>query len=75
MSIIVGGCDVGSATGKALILRDGKIAAYTIIPATTKPEETARLAMDEAPSTRKSAPLINKANPMISNTYGNITAM
>ena len=48
MSIIVGGCDVGSATGKALILRDGKIAAYTIIPATTKPEETARLAMDEA---------------------------
>lgn len=48
MTVIVGGCDVGSATGKALIMRDGKIAAYAIIPATTKPDKTAYKVMDEA---------------------------
>lgn len=46
--MIFGGCDVGSATGKALILNNGEIAAYAIIPATTKPEETAYKVMDEA---------------------------
>jgi predicted CoA-substrate-specific enzyme activase len=45
--MIVGGCDVGSATGKALIMRGSKIAAYVIIPTTTKPEETACKVMDE----------------------------
>jgi predicted CoA-substrate-specific enzyme activase len=46
--MIVGGCDVGSATGKAVVMKDGEINAYSIIPCTTKPEVTARLAMDEA---------------------------
>ncbi len=46
--MIVGGCDVGSATGKAVIMKDSTIASYTIIPSTTKPEVTARVAMDEA---------------------------
>ena len=48
MSMIVGGCDVGSATGKAIIMRDSEISACAIIPATTKPEETAYKVMDEA---------------------------
>jgi predicted CoA-substrate-specific enzyme activase len=48
MAMIVSGCDVGSATGKALIMRGSKIVAYAIIPATTKPEETAYKVMDEA---------------------------
>lgn len=46
--MIVGGCDVGAATGKAVVMKDGRIASYIIIPCTTKPEVTARIAMDEA---------------------------
>ncbi|MBM4463051.1 MAG: CoA activase [Chloroflexi bacterium] len=46
--IVVGGCDVGSATGKAVVMNDGTIASYVVILSTTRPEVTARLAMDEA---------------------------
>jgi len=46
--MIVAGCDIGSTTGKAVIMVDGKLESYTIIPSTTKPEETARKSMDEA---------------------------
>ena len=46
--MLVGGCDVGSATGKAVIMRDGEIISYEIIPSTTKPEVTARMVMDMA---------------------------
>jgi predicted CoA-substrate-specific enzyme activase len=46
--MIVGGCDVGSATGKAVIMRNGEIISYEIIPSTTKPEVTARTVMDKA---------------------------
>ncbi len=46
--MIVGGCDIGSTTGKAVVMKDGEIIASTITPSTTKPEETARIAMDEA---------------------------
>jgi predicted CoA-substrate-specific enzyme activase len=46
--MIVGGCDVGSATGKAVVMKDGTIVAHVIIPSTTKPEATARTAMDQA---------------------------
>jgi len=45
--MIVGGCDVGSATGKAVVMKDGEISAFLIIPSTTKPEVTARNVMDE----------------------------
>ncbi len=46
--MIVGGCDIGSTTGKAVVMKDGEILSSTIIPSTTRPEETARIAMDEA---------------------------
>lgn len=46
--MIVGGCDVGSATGKAVVMKDGDVTSYVIIPSTTKPEVTARIVMDEA---------------------------
>jgi len=45
--MLVGGCDVGSATGKAVVMKDGEITSYVIIPSTTKPEVTARTVMDE----------------------------
>jgi predicted CoA-substrate-specific enzyme activase len=46
--MLVGGCDVGSATGKAVVMRDEEIISYVIIPSTTKPEVTARTVMDQA---------------------------
>jgi len=45
--MIVGGCDVGSATGKAVVMKDGEIVSYVVIPSTTKPEITARTVMEE----------------------------
>jgi len=46
--MIVGGCDVGSASGKAVVMKDGEIASYVIMASTTRPETTARTVMDEA---------------------------
>jgi predicted CoA-substrate-specific enzyme activase len=46
--MIVAGCDVGSLTGKVVILNNGDILSYSIVPTTPKPERTARNAMDEA---------------------------
>jgi predicted CoA-substrate-specific enzyme activase len=46
--MIVGGCDVGSVTGKAVVMDDGKIISYVVVPRITRPEVTARNAMEEA---------------------------
>jgi activator of 2-hydroxyglutaryl-CoA dehydratase len=46
--MIVGGCDIGSTSGKAVVMKGKEIASYVVIPSTTKPEATARIAMDEA---------------------------
>ena len=46
--MIVAGCDVGSLTGKAVILKNGEIFAQSIVPTTPKPERTAKNAMDKA---------------------------
>jgi len=46
--LIVAGCDVGSTTGKAVIMQDHTIAAYTIIWCKPRPEETAYIAINEA---------------------------
>ena len=46
--MIIAGCDVGSLTGKAVILKNEEILSYSIVPTTPKPERTARNAMDEA---------------------------
>ncbi len=45
--MIVAGCDVGSTTGKAVILNDHTIASYTIIECKPRPEETARIAIND----------------------------
>jgi len=47
-AVIVAGCDVGSTTGKALIMRDGKVLGYSIIPCAVRPEVTAEIALQEA---------------------------
>jgi predicted CoA-substrate-specific enzyme activase len=46
--MIVGGCDVGAAAGKAVVMKDGEITSYAIIPYTAKRDVTARAVMDEA---------------------------
>lgn len=46
--MLVGGCDVGSTTGKAVILDGTSVVSHFIAPSTTNPEKTARLVMDEA---------------------------
>ncbi|MGB2853867.1 MAG: BadF/BadG/BcrA/BcrD ATPase family protein, partial [Dehalococcoidia bacterium] len=46
--MIVAGCDVGSTTGKAVIMKNGKIDSYTIMSCKPRPEETARIAISEA---------------------------
>lgn len=46
--MLVGGCDIGSTTGKAVVINDQAVVSAFITPSTTKPAETARAAMDEA---------------------------
>ncbi len=46
--MIVGGCDIGSTTGKAVVFKAGQIVSQLIVPSTTKPEVTAQTAMDKA---------------------------
>jgi (R)-2-hydroxyacyl-CoA dehydratese activating ATPase len=46
--MIVAGCDVGSLTAKAVIMKDGKLAASAVIRAKTNPEISAREVMDLA---------------------------
>lgn len=46
--IMIAGCDVGSTTGKCLIMKDGEIAGHSLIPCSVRPELTARQALELA---------------------------
>ncbi len=46
--MITGGCDVGSATGKAVIMENGIVLGSHVIPSRQKPGETAQAAMEGA---------------------------
>lgn len=46
--MIVAGCDVGSTTGKMVIMRDDGIIASSIVPATAISRKTADIALDKA---------------------------
>jgi len=69
--MLVGGCDVGSATGKAVVMKDGEIISYVIIPSTTKPEVTARMAMDEAME-KAGLSLIEDLDYIVGTGYGRL---
>lgn len=45
--MIVAGCDVGSTTGKAVILKDYSIISSSIVWCKPRPEETASIAINE----------------------------
>lgn len=44
----VGGLDVGSATGKAVVLRDGEILGSAVLQSTANPRQTADVVMEKA---------------------------
>ncbi len=44
---IYGGCDIGSTTGKAVLLRNGSMAASITVPCLARPEKTAALVMED----------------------------
>lgn len=48
MARFFGGCDVGSTTGKAVILREDSVVGTSLIPSQIDPEATARQAMEQA---------------------------
>jgi len=68
--MIVAGCDVGSLTGKAVILKDGEILSYSIVPTTPKPEKTAQNAMDEA--LKKGNLTLDKIDYIVGTGYGRV---
>jgi hypothetical protein len=45
--MIFAGCDVGSLTGKAMILQDNEIKAYDIMRVRPRPEQTAQEVMSK----------------------------
>lgn len=46
--MIVAGCDVGSLTSKAVILKDGKVLSHAIIKSQARPWDSADIVMNEA---------------------------
>ena len=46
--MIVGGLDIGSATGKAVVVKDGNVVGTSLVVATTNPGNTADQVMNEA---------------------------
>jgi len=69
--MIVGGVDVGSATGKAVVMKDGEIIGSDLIAATTRPQETARLVMEAAVS-QAGLPSIDHLDNIIGTGYGRL---
>ena len=69
--MIVGGVDVGSATGKAVVMKDGEIIGSDMIAATTRPQETARLVMEAAVS-QAGLPSIDHLDNIIGTGYGRL---
>jgi len=46
--MITAGIDLGSATGKVVIVKNGKILSWSVVRSTAKPEKTALAALEEA---------------------------
>jgi predicted CoA-substrate-specific enzyme activase len=46
--MIVAGIDIGSATGKAVVVKDGNVVGTSLLLSTTSPVETAELVINEA---------------------------
>ena len=56
----VAGCDVGSTMGKALVMGDGEVLGWSIIPCAVRPEMTAEHALGLAlPGTALASQMVN----------------
>lgn len=69
--VIVAGCDVGSTTGKALIMRDGEVIGYSIIPCAVRPELSAEQALAKALEAAR-LPARNNLAYVVGTGYGRV---
>ncbi len=66
--MIVAGCDVGSLSGEAVIMKEDSIVAYEIMRVRPRPELTARMVMDRALA--KADLTLNDIDYCVSTGYG-----
>jgi len=66
------GCDVGSTTGKAVVLVGDRVAASAILPSTIDPERTAREALEAALGKLDGAPGIDGLDRLVGTGYGRV---
>jgi predicted CoA-substrate-specific enzyme activase len=69
--MIVGGVDIGSATGKAVLMKDGEILSSHLVSATTNPTKTAQIVMDKAIA-EAGLPSIAHVDNVVSTGYGRL---
>ncbi len=69
--MIVGGLDIGSTTGKAVVMKDGAIVASHLIATTPVPQKTASLVMDETIA-QAGLSSIEQLDNIISTGYGRL---
>ncbi len=65
-----GGCDIGSTTGKAVIISDSGIVGSSIVPREIDPEKTAVLALEQALKTIPGISSIKDLSFLIGTGYG-----
>lgn len=70
MNKYFGGCDVGSTTGKAVILDENGIIASCIVPSEIDPEETSRNALEKACSQVKDLKCYRDLAYLVGTGYG-----
>ena len=69
--MIVAGIDLGSATGKSVVMRDGEIAGTMVLKSTTNPTNTAELALQGAMK-EAGVKSIDQLDSVISTGYGRL---
>jgi predicted CoA-substrate-specific enzyme activase len=69
--MIVGGVDLGSATGKAVIMKDGDIVGSCVVPASARPLETANKVMERALALA-GVPSVEHLENVVSTGYGRL---
>ncbi len=67
--MIVCGCDLGSATGKVVLMEDGHILSSAVVRATSSPEKTALAAVGQALEAA-GIPSIDSATYVVATGYG-----
>ena len=69
--IYFGGCDVGSTTGKAVIIdQQGRIAASSLVPSEIDPEITARIALAKAIEGMNDLTAVEELKYLVGTGYG-----